>query len=227
MKIKFDRGGGHILGKAPKDDLCCTGERPMSLRTPPSQTSPQYCLSLSQGVSVPGTSAPLGLGTPAVWELLWAESLSQFRPVWTSQAALRRKSKLTASPPLTKTHSSWRALVCSRSPCHHPLSHSPCPLHPPGHADSSTWSLSTHRSSCHPPWGVTHQTHSRSPQGRGSSCSWVPAGPEKMIRTAMPSHSCCWSAGHWHLPKDQPVQLQTKGRIKFATLSCHESEHHS
>lgn len=46
---------------------------------------------------------------------------SQFRSAWTSQAALRRKSKLTAPPPLTKTHSSWRATVCSRSPCHHPL----------------------------------------------------------------------------------------------------------
>lgn len=91
-----------------------------------SQISPQYCLSLSLGVStaaVSGTLAPLGLGTPAVWELLWVYQLkaSQFRSAWTSQAALRRKSKLTAPPPLTKTHSSWRATVCSRSPCHHPL----------------------------------------------------------------------------------------------------------
>lgn len=108
--------------------ICAVQERGLCHCWPSlSQISLQYSLSLSLGVSaaaaVSGAVAPLGLATPAVWELLWVYRLkaSQFRSAWTSQAALRRKSKLTASPPLTKTHSSWRAMVCSRSLCHHPF----------------------------------------------------------------------------------------------------------
>lgn len=65
-----------------------------------------------------------------LWELLWLHGLkaSQFRSFWTSQAALRRKSKLTASPPLTKTPSSWGAEWSAPGHCVIPLS-LPVPPH--------------------------------------------------------------------------------------------------
>lgn len=148
--------------------FCCTGECLCHCWPSLSQMSPQYCLSLARRFCCCIGTAGAQHTCSQLWELLWLYQLkaSQFRPAWTSQAALRRKSKLTAWPPLTKAHSSWRAVVCSRSLCHHPRAL---------RAPSTTASLSTHRSSCQPPWGGTHST---SHQGRGS-----------VIRTAAALHT--------------------------------------
>lgn len=74
-------------------------------------------------------------------------------------------------------------MVCSRSLCHHPLT-PPVPVHAPGHADSSTQSLSTHRSSCHPPprsdTSDTQQVSSR----KGVFLQLSACRPYKMIRAA-------------------------------------------
>lgn len=177
----------------------------------------------------PGSSGTSGAGHACrrPWELLGVYGLkaSQFTSLWTSQAALRRKSKLTASPPLTKTRSSWGAWSAAG---HRVTTHSsPCPLRPPGHADSSAWSLSSHRSSCHPPEeGHTADLFREGREGvllQLSACR--PCKDEQSCCCLL--RSCCWSAGCWHLPTDQLKRLQTKGRIKLATLFCYGSEHHS
>lgn len=110
---------------------------------------------------------------------------SQFRPAWTSQAALRRKSKLSASPPpVIKTHSCCSAMVRIRPPCYHgpTLSGAVCPL---GQAHRAIERRSTRRNSLpSSPGGVRHLTSCWSHQGRGSCSSRVPASLVKMARAA-------------------------------------------
>lgn len=194
QKQNLPQGGGTILGKAPIDDLYCRGKGTVTADPPcsrhhhtvlPMEAAPAALARASMLPMVSWALIPQYWGSAhlrsAIREKLWLSRLRacQMRPAWTSQVALRRKSKLTASPSqVIKIHSSWSAMVCIRSPCHHCPTPSSivCPL---VQADTSRAAAPT-GSPITPP---SKREISDEPR-KGSCSSWAPASLVEKDRAA-------------------------------------------
>lgn len=200
QKQNLPQGGGTILGKAQRDDLYCRGKGTVTTDSScsrhhrtvlPIEAAPAALVRASVLPMVSWALIPQYRGSAHLWsairEKLWLSRLRgcQMRPAWTSQVALRRKSKLTASPSqVIKIHSSWSAMVCIRSRCHHcpTPSSTVCPL------------VQAETSKAAAPAGTPITAH---PQKRetpdeprkGSCSSWAPASLVEKDRAAA-SYRC-------------------------------------